>query len=98
MVIQTFTPLTTVDFQEGVRFEAFGEDMYFTAGLLKLDKRVALDEFGTKFCSHTSFTAGSFCIHKTDYYYGEGGIGEVLKYCPEFGDFVGSKSGELMSK
>lgn len=97
-VINSFPPLPSKGFSPELPFEAFGEDLYFVVGLLKLNQQkntkiynVALDSFATNFCTHTHYITNTFCVHKLDSYQNKNIIAQFLKYCPEFSSFIWKK-------
>lgn len=89
-VIREFPPVPNKTYYPGQPMEEYAEDIYFVAGFMKLGFTVALDEFGTNFCSHTRYKIGTFAVHRTARYptqkFGE--EGEFLKYCPEYLTFI----------
>lgn len=100
-VINKFPPLPTEDFYEGLSFRSYGEDLYFVVGLLMLNNNtnninnkinnkyiIGLDEFATKFCTHTHYLHKTFCVHKFDEYATTQDINSFLKYCPTFYNFI----------
>jgi hypothetical protein len=97
-VILSFPPLPTKGFTPELPFEAFGEDLYFVVGLLKLNQQnntknynVALDTFATNFCTHTHYVSNTFCVHKLDSYVNKETLAQFLNYCPEFSSFIFKK-------
>jgi len=98
-VLKAFPPLPTEDFYDGLSFRAYGEDLYFVVGLLTLNNRylstkyvVGLDEFATKFCTHTHYLHKTFCVHKFDDCGTTRDIISFLDYCPTFLNFIGKKN------
>ena len=95
-VLNTFTPLPTEDFSQGLSFKSYGEDLYFVVGLLRLNSmrdqgfkyNVGLDEFATNFCTHTHFLRKTFCVHKYDNYVSRNLLNKFLEYCPLFLKFT----------
>ena len=95
-VLETFPPLPTEDFYQGLSFRSYGEDLYFVVGLLTLNNRseytkkyiLGLDELATKFCTHTHYFHKTFCVHKFDNYTNKQELNNFLKYCPEFYNFI----------
>lgn len=93
-VIDKFPPLPSEGFRENLSFRAYGEDLYFVVGLLKLNTvcgdlyKVGLDELATKFCTHTHYLNKTFCVHKLDSYVGENQLKSFLEYCPLFAYFT----------
>lgn len=92
-VIQKFPPLPSEAFRENLPFNAYGEDLYFVVGLLKMNKydenyKVGLDEMATKFCTHTHYLHKTFCVHKLDNYVDDQQLTSFLQYCPLFAYFT----------
>jgi hypothetical protein len=95
-VIDTYPPLPTDDFRDGLSFRAYGEDLYFVVGLLTLNAKnvrdkiykVGLDELATKFCTHTHYLHKTFCVHKLDSYISKIDLKGFLEYCPLFYNFI----------
>jgi len=77
-------------------FCAYGEDLYFVVGLLRLNAsidgnafyKVGLDEHATKFCTHTHYVNKTFCVHKLDNYVTNHQLMKFLEYCPDFKYFT----------
>ena len=67
---------------------SYAEDVYFVIGMLKLKYNVGRDKFATNFCSHTTFTNNSFCIHKLNKYIDGTELEKCLEYCPDFEFFL----------
>lgn len=88
--IRRFPPKPTQIFRPGVTPEEFGEDLYFVYTFIKLGYKVGMDELATKFCSHTSYSVGSFAVHRTARYPSRSTIVEndFLSYCPEYLSFI----------
>lgn len=94
-VLEKFPPLPTRDFNPNLSFREYGEDLYFVVGLLTLNTikddlnyKVGLDDFATKFCTHTHYLHKTFCVHKLDNYVNDRELGRFLNYCPVFKNFV----------
>jgi hypothetical protein len=93
-VLKAYPPLPTEDFYPGLSFRCYGEDLYFVVGLLTLNNNnynkyvLGLDEFATKFCTHTHYFHKTFCVHKLDNYINRQELNSFLKYCPEFLPFI----------
>ena len=96
-VLVNFPPLPTQPFSQGLSFKAYGEDLYFVVGLLTLNSNsnsnsniynVGLDEYATKFCTHTHYLHDTFCVHKLDNYVNDVQLNDFLEYCPEFNNFL----------
>ena len=95
-VIKKFPPLPTQGFRENLSFCAYGEDLYFIVGLLRLNAsmdgdsfyKVGLDEHATKFCTHTHYLHKTFCVHKLDNYVVNQQLVNFLEYCPDFKYFT----------
>jgi hypothetical protein len=88
-VITHCPPLPTKDFSEDLSFASYGEDLYFTVGLLKLKNlgfnyNIGLDEFATNFCTHTHYVKNTFCVHKLDNYVDNSMLYNFFEYCPDF--------------
>lgn len=94
-VMEVFEPLPTRDYDLGLSFREYGEDLYFVVGLLTLNKYemgcylLGLDEYAVNFCTHTHYVKNTFCVHKYDNYVED--ISQFLRYCPEFKYFTGKK-------
>ncbi len=93
LVLKTFPPALTLDYHPDNHFNTYGEDLYFTVGLLKLKSlgyltKIGLDEFATKFCTHTHFIHKTFCVHKLDNYTTPNQLQIFLEYCPIFINFI----------
>tara|TARA_B110000858_G_C17743599_1_gene446180 strand:- start:47 stop:802 length:756 start_codon:yes stop_codon:yes gene_type:complete len=87
-VVKTFPPKNTLKFFAGCKMEHFPEDLYFVVGMLKLKMNVGLDEFSTRFCTHTSYIKPTFCVHKLHSYEKKENILKFLEYCPEYKRFT----------
>lgn len=87
-VIKTFGTLPSRGYEPNLEFTAYGEDLYFVCGMLKLGYIVAKDQYSINFCTHTHYIKDTFCVHKLDNYVELDEIIRFLKYCPEFLPFV----------
>ena len=86
--IDTYPPQKSVPFKPDNSFETYWEDLYYTVCLLKMKKKVGLDEYATHFCSHTMYSLPTFCIHKTAAYVNKSILLKCLEYCPEYVFFL----------
>lgn len=87
-VLLNFPPENTVSFFKGCNFEKFPEDLYYTVGMFKLGYNVAIDEFATNFCTHTSYEKDTFCVHKLSSYVPLNIVNKFLLYCEEYKNFI----------
>ena len=84
-VIRAFPPKKSVRYYPKLPFTAYGEDLYFVCGMLRLKYKVGLDEFATTFCTHSKYVHNTFCVHKlNDYENEQEKMDEFYKYCEDF--------------
>lgn len=83
-VILNYPPKPSKKFKPDADFESYYEDLYFVVGLFRLGYNVGIDKYATNFCSHTSFTNKTFCVHKLNRYIKNDTLSKFLDYCPEF--------------
>ena len=82
-VLEKYPPQPTRGFSPNQPFQTYGEDLYFVCGLLRLKYCIGMDEFATKFCTHTRYTEPTFCIHRTAGY-DDSNLQSCLEYCPDY--------------
>lgn len=88
-VIKNFGTMASTGYNENLDFRAYGEDLYFVCGMLKLGYNVGKDIYATNFCTHTHWVSKSFCVHKLDNYINNiDDLTKFLEYCPEFVQFI----------
>lgn len=87
-VLRNFPSQHTEKYYQGCPINYYPEDLYFTAGMLKLGYNVGTDKYAINFCSHTSFVDKCFSIHKLNKYVENNELKSALDYCPEFAFFM----------
>ena len=97
-VLDFFPPKPTESWRGKKQIHEYPEDLYYICGMLKLKMNVAIDKYGTNFCTHTTYISNTFCVHD---YLGVCKNREsflkcrknrelelFLKYCPEYKNFL----------